>query len=117
MVLGIDASAVVGDLENRKAQLGPAPDRDLAGNPRPEIFERVIDQVRENLLQSEAIAGYFRQRRDANLGMGLGRLVRDSRDDGFDQLAGVDPHRFEFAPSLAGEVKDGRYQAVHLGDR
>jgi hypothetical protein len=26
MVLGIDAAAVVGDLEDRKAELGPAPD-------------------------------------------------------------------------------------------
>ena len=26
-------------------------------------------------------------------------------------------HRLEFAPSLAGEIEDGRYQAVHLGDR
>ena len=34
MILGIDAAAVVGDLEDRKAELGPAPDRDLAGNVR-----------------------------------------------------------------------------------
>src|SRR5580704_16136283 len=112
MVPGIDAAAVVGDLENRKTELGPAPDSDVAGNPRLEIFERVIDQIRENLLQREPVAGYFRQRLDANLGLGLRGLVRDRCDDGFDQLAGVDPHRLEFAPSLAGEVEDGRYQAV-----
>ena len=34
MVLGIDAAAIVGDLENRKAQLGPAADGDVAGNAR-----------------------------------------------------------------------------------
>ena len=34
MVLGIDAAAVVGDLEDRKAELGAAADRDVAGNAR-----------------------------------------------------------------------------------
>ena len=34
MVLGIDAAAIVGDLENRKAELGAAADRDVAGNAR-----------------------------------------------------------------------------------
>ena len=56
MVLGVDAAAVVGDLENRKAQFCPPPDRDFAGDTRLEIFERVVDQVRENLLQREAVA-------------------------------------------------------------
>jgi hypothetical protein len=54
---------------------------------------------------------------DANLGFGLGGLVRDGCHDPFDQFAGLDPHRLEFAPPLAGEVEDGGYQAVHLGDR
>ena len=69
MVLGVDAAAVVGDLENRKAQFGPAPDRDVAGNPRLEIFERVIDQVREDLFQREAIAGDFRKRLECESGL------------------------------------------------
>ena len=34
MVLGIDAAAIVGDLENRKAELGAAAHRDFAGNAR-----------------------------------------------------------------------------------
>src|ERR1700690_2830551 len=91
MVPGIDTAAVVGDLENRKAQFGAAPDGDVAGNPRLEIFERVIDQVRENLLQRQAIAGDLRQRLDANPGLRLGSLVRHGRDDGLDQFARVDP--------------------------
>ncbi len=73
MVLGIDAAPVVGDLENRKAQLGPAADGDVAGNPGLEIFERVIDQIGENLLQRQAIADDVRQRLDSNLGLGLRR--------------------------------------------
>src|ERR1700690_1666235 len=92
MVLGVDTAAVVGDLENRKSQFGPAPDGDVAGNPRLEIFERVIDQVRENLLQREAIAGDLGQRLDANLGLCLRSLVRNGRDNGLDQFASVDPH-------------------------
>src|ERR1035437_9559116 len=47
--------------------------------------------------------------------LGFGGLMRDGRNDAFDQFAGVDPHRFEFAPPLAGKVEDGWYQAVHLG--
>ena len=91
MVLGIDAAAVVGDLEDRKAELGPAPDRDVAGNAGLEIFQRVVDQIGENLLQRQPVADDIGQRLDPNLGLGLGGLMRDRRDDGFDQFAGVDP--------------------------
>src|SRR5258706_13540733 len=107
VVLGIDAAAVVGDLEDRKAELSPAPDRDVAGNSRFKIFERVVDQIRENLLQREAVADDIRQRLDTNLGDGLRDLMRDGCNDGFDQFAGIDPHRFEFAAPLAGQVEDG----------
>ena len=107
MVLGIDTTAVVGDLENRKAEVGPASDRDVPGNPRLEIFERVVDQVRENLFQREAVADDIRQRLDANLRLGLGGLMRHRRNDGLDQFGRIDPHRLELAPPLAGEVEDG----------
>src|ERR1700676_5570924 len=100
MVPGIDAAAIVGDFENRKAQLGAAPDRDVAGEPRPEIFERVVDQIGENLLQREAVADDVRQRLDANARFGLGGLVRYGRNNAFNQLAGLDPDRLELAPSL-----------------
>src|ERR1700730_13715157 len=83
MVLGIDAAAVVGDLENRKAQLCPAPDRDVAGDSRLKIFERVVDQVRENLFQREAVADDVRQRLDANLSLGLRGLMRHRRNNAF----------------------------------
>jgi len=71
MVLGIDAAAIVGDLEDRKAELGPAPDIDLAGNPGFEILKRIVDQIGENLFQREAVADEVRQRRDTNFGLGL----------------------------------------------
>src|ERR1700730_13762622 len=102
VVLGIDAAAVVGDLENRKAQLRPAPDRDVAGNSRLEIFDRVVDQIGENLFQREAVADDVRQRLDANLSLGLAGLMRDGRNDAFDQFAGIDPLRLGLAPSLPG---------------
>ena len=108
MVLGIDAAAVVGDLEDRKAELGAAADRDIAGNAGLEIFQRVVDQVGEDLLQREPVADDVRQRLDADLRLGLGGLMRHRRDDALDQFAGVDPHRLEFAPSLAGEIEDRR---------
>ena len=107
MVLGIDAAAIVRDLEDRKTQLCPAPDGDIAGNPGLEVFERVVDQIRENLFQREAVADDTRQRLDANFGVGLGGLMRDGGNDAFDQFAGIDPHRLELAPPLAGEVENG----------
>ena len=91
VVLGIDAAAIVGDLEDRKAELGPAADRDFAGNAGLEIFERVVDQIREDLLQRQAVADDVRQRLDVDLGLGLGGLMRHRGDDGFDQFAGIDP--------------------------
>ena len=78
------------------------------GTPGLEIFERIVDQVGEDLLQRQAVADDIRQRLDADLGLGLGGLMRHGRDDAFDQFAGVDPHRLEFAPSLAGEIEDRR---------
>src|SRR5665213_934823 len=48
MVPRIDTTAVVGYLENCKPQPCPAPDRDVAGNTRFEVFQRVVDQVGEN---------------------------------------------------------------------
>ena len=43
--------------------------------------------------------------------------MRHRRHDGFDQFAGVDSNRLEFAPPLAGEVENRSDQPVHLGDR
>ena len=38
MVLGIDAAAIVGYFEDRKTELCPAPNSDVAGNARLEVF-------------------------------------------------------------------------------
>src|ERR1700738_5601656 len=38
MIPGVDTPAIVGDFENRKAELGPAADRDVAGHAGFEIF-------------------------------------------------------------------------------
>ena len=54
---------------------------------------------------------------DPDLRFGFRGLMRHGGDDAFDQFPGLDPHRLEFAPSLAREVEDRRYQPVHLGDR
>src|SRR5258708_31868342 len=98
VVLGIDAPAIVDDFENRKAELGPAADRDLPGNFRLEVFERVVDQVRENLFQRQAVADDVRQRLDANLGPGFRGLLRPGRPDGFDHFACIDPPPLHLTP-------------------
>ena len=64
MVLGIDAAAIVRYLENRKAELGASAHRDFAGNSGLEVFERIVDQIGENLLQRKAVADDIRQRVD-----------------------------------------------------
>src|SRR5713226_3961382 len=45
MIPGVDTPAIVGDFKNRKAELGPAADRDVAGHAGFEIFQRIVDQV------------------------------------------------------------------------
>src|SRR5215203_3853481 len=90
MVLWIDAAPVVGDLEYRKTELRSAADCDLAGGTRLEILEPVVDQVRENLLECEAIADEVRERLDPNPGLRLRGLMRERGDNGFDQFTGVD---------------------------
>src|SRR5258705_13703078 len=117
MVFRIDAAAIVGYLEDRKAELGTAAHRDIAGNAGLEVFERVVDQIGEDLFQRQAIADDVWQRVDPDLGLGLGGLMRHGRDDGLEQLLGIDPDRLELAASFAGEVEDRRYPAVHLADR
>ena len=108
VVLGIDAAPIVRYLENRKTELGPAAHRDFAGNPGLEVFQRIVDQIGEDLLQRKAIADDIRQRLDPDFGLGLRGLMRHGGDDALDQLPGIDPNRLEFAPSLAGEVEDRR---------
>src|SRR5262245_28973371 len=81
MIPGIDAAAVIGHLEDRKAKLGAALDQDIAGNSRLEIFERVVDQVGKNLLQRKTVADDVRQRFDANLRFGFRGLVCNGGDD------------------------------------
>src|SRR6516225_10076312 len=98
MVVGSDAPPVIGNLENREIELGPAPNRDVAGNSGFEVFECVIDQVGKDLFQRETIAGDFGKRPDANLRLCFASLMRKRRHDGFDQFARLDPHWLEFAP-------------------
>src|SRR5258707_13539132 len=102
MVLLIDAPAVVRDLKDRKAELGAAPNGDFAGNPGLEVFDRIVDQVGEDLLQPEPVAHDARQRFDMDLGLRFHHLMRYGRRDRLDQLARIDPFRLELAPSLAG---------------
>ena len=110
MVLGIYAPAVVGDLENRKTELGAAADRDVAGDAVLQIFKRIVDQIGENLLQCQSVADDVRQRLDPDLGVRLRGLVRNRGYDSLDQFAGIDLLGLEFAPSLPGEVEDRRDQ-------
>src|SRR5205085_1380900 len=117
MILRIDAAAVVNDLENRVAEFYAPADQDVAGDAGLEIFQRVVDQVRKDLFQRQAIADEIGQRLDVNVGSGFGRLVRHGRNDTIDQLPGVDPLRLEFPPPFARQAEDGGYQPVHLGDR
>ena len=114
VVLRIDAPAIVGNLENRKVEPGPAAHRNFAGNSGLEVFECVVKQVGENLLESKAVAYELGKRLNANLCLSLRSLMRHGCDNGLDQFARVDPHGQEFASSLSGQIEDGRNQAVHF---
>jgi hypothetical protein len=60
VILGVDAPAVVGDLENGKTELGPAADSNVAGNSGFQVFQRIVDQIGENLFQRQAVADDLR---------------------------------------------------------
>src|SRR5689334_12086502 len=77
MVLGVDAAAVVDDVKNRKAKLGTAADFDVAGHVRPQIFQRVVDQVGEDLLDRQAVADDIGQGPDPDFRIRLGSLMGD----------------------------------------
>src|SRR6185437_11042997 len=106
VVLGVDSPAVVGDVEDRKAQSGAAVHRDVAGHAGLEVFQRVVDQIGEYLLHRQPVADDIRQRLDADLRLGLGGLMRHRSHDTLDQLAHVDLVRLELAPALAGQIED-----------
>src|SRR4029077_11144154 len=99
VVLGIDATAIVRNLKNRKAELGAATDQDIAGDVGLQIFQRIVDQIREYLLERKPIADDVRQRLDADLRVGLRGLMRHRGNDRLDQFAHIDPLRLELAPS------------------
>src|SRR5271163_2648000 len=79
MVLRIDAAAIVRYLEHRKAELGTAAHENLAGHAGSQIFDRVVDQVGEDLLDRKPVADDLRQGRDVNLGFGFGGLMCQRR--------------------------------------
>src|SRR5215831_3293186 len=117
MVLGLDTPAIIRDFEYRKAELGAPANDDFTRNSELEIFDRIIDQVGEDLFERQAVADDRRQRADADFGVRFGGLMRQGSDDALDQFPGVDAHRLELSPSLAGEIEDRRDQPVHLSDR
>src|SRR5439155_19991887 len=95
VVLRIDTAAVVGYLKDCKTELGTSAHRDLTGNAGLEVFEGVVDQIGENLLQRQTVADDVWQRVDPDLGLGFGGLMRHRRYSALEQLPGVDPHRLE----------------------
>ena len=89
----------------------------LAWNAGLEIFERIVDQVGEDLLHGQAVADDVRHRIDPDFRLRLRGLMRHRRDDRLHQFLGIDPHRLELTPAFAGEIEDRRDQPIHLGDR
>ena len=95
----------------------PPGDVNLAGHARLQIFQRVVDQVREGLLERKAVGDDLRQRVDVDRRVRLLGLVGDGFGDAFDQLMHVDPLGLEFAAAFAGQSEDRGDQPVHLADR
>ena len=55
------------------------PGQDVAGDAGLEIFQRVVDQIGEDLLHRQPVADDVGQRLDADLRLRLGGLMRDRR--------------------------------------
>lgn len=62
MVLGVDAAAVVGHLEDGRSQLGAAADGNIARHAGLEVLQRIIDEIGEYLLQRQPVADNVGQR-------------------------------------------------------
>ena len=56
VIFRVDAAAGVGDFEDGEAELRTGGDVDLARDTRLEIFQRIVEQVGENLFDCETIA-------------------------------------------------------------
>src|SRR5829696_8500406 len=76
MISRVDAAAVVDHLENRETELGAAADQNIAGDAGSKVFQRIVDQVGEDLLQRKAIADEVRQRLHPDMRFGFRGLVR-----------------------------------------
>ena len=56
MILLIDPAAVVCHFVDNVAGFSAAGDANIAGNARFQVFQRIVDQVREDLLQRQPVA-------------------------------------------------------------
>src|SRR5262249_53876045 len=100
MVLGVDAAAIVDHVEDGEAELGAAADFDVARHARLQIFQRIVDQVRENLLQREAVADDIGYRAYADLCLGFGGLMRHGFTDPLDEITHPDALGGERPPAF-----------------
>src|SRR3954447_1351847 len=84
MIFRVDAATVIDDLEDGEAEFCPAPDSQIAGYAGLEVFQGVVDQVREDLLERKAVADDVGQWLDMDLGVGLCGLMRHGGNDTLD---------------------------------
>ena len=64
VILLIDPAAVVCHFVDNVAGFSAAGDADIAGHAGLQVFQRIVDQVGEHLLQRQPVADHLRQRLD-----------------------------------------------------
>ena len=82
-----------------------------------EVFEGVIQQIAEDLLDREPVALHVQQRSDRKHRLLLGGAMRDAARDRVQQFAHIDFLGVEFTSAFTRQPKHRVDEPVHLGDR
>ena len=115
-VFGIDAAAVVAHLVGNRSMKVGRPDFDGSRHVGPQIFDGVIHEIGEHLLEGKAVAGDRRQVTDADFGVGRLGLIRQGLGIGAQQLLHFDQLRLKLALAFAREREKSGDQTIHFGD-
>lgn len=115
MILGINTPAVILDVYEDRRSLFPAPHPYPSGPSRRKIFDRILKQIGENLLQGQPITDQVWKVFDLKGRFGVLKLVSQGTAGCFQHVLEPDRLGCKNAPSFPREPKDRIDKAVHLG--
>src|SRR5690606_32453943 len=91
------------------------PDKDAQRALRVLIFDSIVEQVTQDLLERETVSDQFANANvSGDLAAALGYLMVDGGSAVVDDFGQLDGFRFELAAAFAGDFEDGVGQPVHF---